>query len=316
MLTADALARHPAVFPSLFGVTAAELETLFADYEAARDRRRAASRTTRAGTPRVRKVGGGDTPKLDGRTQLLLALFWLRVYPTYEVLGFFFALHKTNARHTARAVLAVLRTLDDFPLDDPDPATRTPVGKADQVMAAFPEVRLVIDGKEQRTERPKGYAAQKPYYSGKKKAHTLKSQVGVAPNGRIESVSDSYPGSTHDLTVLRLTELVDRLPAGAGAMMDKGYVGIGRDHPDRPLVIPAKAVRNRPLTDEQKAGNRVIASHRIVVEHALAQLNRFEVLTQTYRHRRDEHGAVVRAVAVLVNRRTAFTPLKTYPPAP
>ena len=311
MLTADALARYPAVYPSLFGVTAAEFETLFADYQVARDRRRAASRTTRRGTPRVRAVGGGDTPKLDDRTQLLLALFWLRVYPTYEVLGFFLGLHKTNARHTARAVLAVLRTLDD-----PDPTTRTPVGKADQVMAAFPEVRLVIDGKEQRTERPKGYTTQKPYDSGKKKAHTLKSQVGVAPSGRIESVSGSYPGSVHDLTVLRLTKLVDRLPAGAGAMMDKGYVGIGRDHPDRPLVIPAKAARNRPLTDDQKAGNRVIASHRIVVEHSLAQLNRFEVLTQTDRHARPEHGDVVRAVAVLVNRRTAVTPLKTYPPAP
>ena len=316
MLTADAVARFPAVFPSLFGVTAAEFETLFADYEAARDRRHAASRTTRRGTPRVRKPGGGDTPKLDDRTQLMLALFWLRVYPTYEVLGFFFALHKTNARHTARAVLAVLRTLDDFPLDDPDPAARTRVGEPDAVMAAFPDIRLVIDGKEQRTERPKGYSRQKPYYSGKKKAHTLKSQIGVAPNGRIESVSDSYPGSMHDLTVLRLTKLVDRLPVGAGAMMDKGYVGIGGDHPDRPLVVPAKAARNRPLTDEQKAGNRVIASHRIVVEHSLAQLNRFEVLTQTYRHARREHGDVVRAVAVLVNRRTAVTPLKTYPPVP
>ena len=124
MLTFDALARFPAVFPSLFGVTAAEFDTLFADYEAARDRLRAASRTTRRGTPRVRAVGGGDTPDLDDRTQLLLALFWLRVYPTYEVLGFFFARHKTNARHTARVVLAVLRTLDRFPSNRS--AIRTP----------------------------------------------------------------------------------------------------------------------------------------------------------------------------------------------
>jgi hypothetical protein len=246
---------------------------------------------------------------------VLLALFWLRVYPTYEVLGFFFALHKTNARHTARAVLAVLRTLDQFPFDDPDPAARTPVGDPTEVMATFPAVRLVIDAKEQRTQRPSGYAAQKPYYSGKKKAHTLKSQVGVSPGGRIETVSDSFPGSIHDLTVLRGTKVVDRLPAGSGAMLDKGYVGVGKDHPDRPLVLPAKAARGRPLTDDQKAGNRVIASHRIVVEHVMAQLNRFEVLTQTYRHKRTEHGAVVRAVAVLVNRRTAVTPLKRYPKA-
>jgi hypothetical protein len=312
MLTADAVLRHPAIFPALFGITAAEFDPLFADYSAARDRLRAAATTTRRGTPRVRKPGGGDTPKLDDRTRLLLALFWLRVYPTYEALGFFFGLHKTNARHTARGALAVLRTLGHFPFDDPDPTARTPVGDPAEVMAAFPEVRLVIDAKEQRTQRPNGYAAQRPYYSGKRKAHTLKSQVGVSPTGRIEAVSDSFPGCTHDLTVLRATGLVDRLPDGAGAMLDRGYVGLPADHPERPLVIPAKAGRNRPLTDEQRAGNRVIASHRIVVEHAMAQLNRFEVLTQTYRHRRSEHGSVVRVVAVLVNRRTAVTPLKTY----
>ena len=33
----------------------------------------------------------------------MLALFWLRIDPTYEVLGFFLALHKTNVRRTARS---------------------------------------------------------------------------------------------------------------------------------------------------------------------------------------------------------------------
>ena len=75
---------------------------------------------------------------------------------------------------------------------------------------------------------------------------------------RHAAVGCSGSRSVHDLTVLRLTKLVERLRIGAGAMMDKGYVGIGGEHPDR------------PLTDEQKAGIRVIASHRIVVEHSLA----------------------------------------------
>jgi hypothetical protein len=46
-------------------------------------------------------------------------------------------------------------------------------------MAAFPHVRVIIDGKEQRTNRPTGSEAQKPYYSGKKKTHTLKNQPVV-----------------------------------------------------------------------------------------------------------------------------------------
>ncbi len=95
--------------------------------------------------------------------------------------------------------------------------------------AAFPEVRLVIDGKEQRTQRPKRYAAQKPYYSGKKKTHTLKSQVAVTPTGRVASFS----GSMHDRIVRRMTKLVDRLPVGVGAMKDMGYVAIRAGRPAR-----------------------------------------------------------------------------------
>jgi hypothetical protein len=60
----------------------------------------------------------------------------------------------------------------------------------------------------------------------------------------------------------------------------------------------------------------VVAGYRIVVEHALAQLNRFTVLRQTYRgwHTRHAkaHSQVVRVVARLVNRRTKVCPLKTY----
>jgi len=50
-----------------------------------------------------------------------------------------------------------------------------------------------------------------------------------------------------------------------------------------------------------------------VVEHAMAQLNRFTVLRQVFRgQQRARHGQVVRVVAMLVNRRLRVKPLKTY----
>ena len=79
------------------------------------------------------------------------------------------------------------------------------------------------------------------------------------------------------------------------------------------IVIPYKASRGHPLTAEQKAFNRVVARHRIVVGHAMAQLNRFTVLRQVFRARkRWRHSEVVRVVAKLVKRRTQLKPLKTY----
>ena len=80
-----------------------------------------------------------------------------------------------------------------------------------------------------------------------------------------------------------------------------------------PVIIPFKASRGRPLTEEQGAFNREVARCRIVVEHTMAQLNRFTVLRQVFRgKRRERHSRVTRVVAKVVNRRLAVTPLKTY----
>jgi hypothetical protein len=241
-----------------------------------------------------------------------MAMMWLRVYPTYEVLGFFFALHRRNAQLNVRSALDVLDALDDFPFDRPGPG-RQKLRSPAEVMAAFPQVRVIIDAKEQRVNKPRGEQRQRPYYSGKKKAHTLKTQVVVNPRGQVEAVSDSVPGSTHDLTLLVESGVLRGLADGEAAMMDKGYAGVGKHYPAVPVVLPYKKPRGGALSDEQRGHNREVARHRVVVEHTMAQLNRFCVLRQVFRGKqRDRHGKVVRVVAKQVNRRLAVKPLKSY----
>jgi hypothetical protein len=314
MLRYDALCHHPDAFLSLTGLTRAEFDRLAAEFEATeRDARGAATATRRDRQPLRNAPGAGHPYHNDARSRLLMALVWLRTYPTYEVLGLFFGLHKRNAQLNVRAALEVLDGLDDFPFDRPG-RDREKLRSAAAVMAAFPQVRVIIDAKEQRINRPEGFEAQKPYYSGKKKAHTLKTQVAVDPRGRIETISDSVPGgANHDLTLLRASGVLERLAEGEGVMLDKGYVGVKASYPEVPIIIPFKASRGHPLTEGQKEANRVVARHRIVVEHTMAQLNRFTVLRQVFRgQRRERHGGVVRAVAKLVNRRLSVKPLRTY----
>lgn len=313
MFAYESLAHHPSAFRSLTGMTPAEFEPLLTAFREAQDRLLQSRGTTRRGQPRRRAAGAGHPFRHDDRHRLLLALVWLRVYPTYELLGFFFGLHKRNAQLNVRAVLDVLGTLDGFPFDGPDPG-RKPLRSAAEIMTAFPEVRVIIDGKEQRVNRPTGYEAQKPYYSGKKKAHTVKTQIVVDPCGRIEGVSDSVPGgANHDLPLLCGSGVLEQLAPGEAAMVDKGYVGVANYFPDVPVVIPFKASRSQPLTEEQRAYNRKVARYRIVVEHTMAQLNRFTVLRQVFRgQQRSRHGQVIHVVAKLVNRRLLVKPLKTY----
>jgi hypothetical protein len=313
MLSYDELCRHPAAFPSLTGVTRAEFDELLARFRQAEADLRARSDTTRKDKkPRQRAAGAGrryDNPACD---RLLMALMWLRVYPTYEVLGFFFDLHKRNAQLNVLAALEALDALSDFPFGRPGP-DRKKARTAAEVMAAFPQVRVIIDAKEQRINKPQGEERQKPYYSGKKKAHTVKTQVVVNTRGQIEAVSESVPGSTHDLTLLVGSGVMGGLGQGEGAMTDKGYVGLDKHYPDVPLVMPYKKPRGGELSELQRGHNREVSRHRIVVEHTMAQLNRFTVLRQVFRgKRRERHSEVTRVVAKVVNRRLAVTPLKTH----
>src|SRR4051812_8454297 len=112
MLSYDALCRHPAAFPSLTGLNRAEFEALPVEFESAeRDLRVAASETRRDRKPLTKAPGAGHPYRNDARSRLLMALAWLRVYPTYEVLGSFFGLHKRNAQLNVRAALEVLDAL-------------------------------------------------------------------------------------------------------------------------------------------------------------------------------------------------------------
>lgn len=239
---------------------------------------------------------------------------------TYEVLGYFYDLNKTTIEDNLKDVLATLDTMTTFTFERPT-AERIRLNSPQAVMTAFPDVRLVIDAKEQRIQRPKntpdgdGHPRdnQKAYYSGKKKAHTVKNQLAVRPDGLIEALSDSVPGgATHDLTLLRQTDLLAQLTEDEAAMLDKGYDGIQNDYPTVRLHQPYKARRNHPLSDEQQAFNRLVARYRIVVEHPNALLNKFQVLVQVFRHARASHTQTIRIVAGLVNRRIQVTPLKTY----
>ena len=60
---------------------------------------------------------------------------------------------------------------------------------------------LIIDCTEQPIERPS--RKQRCWYSGKKKRHTIKTEIVITENGRIVGVSKPAPGRVHDLKVRR-----------------------------------------------------------------------------------------------------------------
>lgn len=84
---------------------------------------------------------------------------------------------------------------------------------------------VVLDGTVLLIDR---IAADRPYYSGKKKHHGMNAQVIADPAGRLIWASDALPGATHALTAARTHGIPAALAAGGvKCWADKAYQGAG-----------------------------------------------------------------------------------------
>ena len=143
---------------------------------------------------------------------------------------------------------------------------------------------------------------QRSWYSGKKKRHTLKTQVVInVATHLIMCVATAF-GSMHDLTLFRHSDV--RVHRETALIGDAGYQGLCHDHGHS--ITPHKASKNRPLTPEDRHENRVLASTRLRVEHVIRQMKIFRVLKEVYRHRRRRFALRANLIAALCNHSNAF----------
>jgi hypothetical protein len=314
------LQRYPSVFQSLTGLRIGEFDQLMKDVTPLYAEAELARHSlTWQGHSRKRAVGGGPHFTLGTRDQLLLTVVWLRQYPTNEVLGFLFGVSDSTVSRWVNRWLFVLAKVGKDQMRMPDPG-RKHRRTLDDLLREIPELGVVIDTFEQGVQRPKskrgnpkGREEADKWYSGKKKRHTVKSQLGVDRNsGAIVDVGDSVPGPTNDLALLKQSKLMDRLPGGVSGEGDLAYVGIATLHPYKlgftPRRKPRGADKHRPRgTDKERppediAYNTAFAKSRIVVEHTILRMRRYQCLWQIDRHHRKGHTERVAAVAGLVNR--------------
>jgi hypothetical protein len=296
------LANHPAVFRAMTGLTVAEFAALAAE---ALPALAAADRARLSRADRRRAIGAGHPTALAPRDQVLLTVVWLRRYPTDAVLGYLYGVDEATVRRTRRRVLPVLEALGRATMRLPDPGKfRRPT--LDALLAETPGLAVLVDTFEQPVQRPRDRAEADRWYSGKKRRHTLKSQVAVnEDDGTVADVPESVRGPTHDLTLLKGSGLLGRLPPQVGALGDLIYQGIAAAHPAGLGATPRKKPRGKERPPEDVAFNRAFARRRVKVEHTIRRLRVYESLTQVDRHHRKGHTARVVAVAGLVNRQLA-----------
>jgi hypothetical protein len=309
MLNYNVLSRKPLIFKSFTGLEVQEFDALYsktqesyAAYEEKRLHRE----------DRKRRIGAGHPFKLPLKDRLVMLLMYHRLYVTSTLLGFLFNLGQSNVLKNIRMLEPHVKEVLPLPRKLHQKAGR--LGTLDEVEALFPGFKAFLDATEQEIPRPRDRGKRRTHYSGKKKRHTVKTQITVNADGLILHKTPHARGSRHDYALFKWRH--PRLPDNVCLGVDLGYDGVQNDYPGVNVLVPFKrrspgrgkrGVKARELTCEEKAYNQRLSGERAVVEHAISRLKKFRIMAHEFRNRLKHYDIMTDIVCGLVNLRITGT---------
>ena len=233
--------------------------------------------------PQIKKRG---CPwKLKTEEQILVTLEYWREYRTYFHLATDWGVSESTICRIVHRVENMLMASGKFRLP----------GKK-HLIRGFEKIQVtVMDVTETAIERPK--RGQKWFYSGKKKRHTLKSQLVIEQKTGLIICTFFGRGKQHDFALFKLSRV--RFHPSTDSLQDSGYQGISQYHHNS--YIPKKKPQKRELSSLEKDYNRELAKQRIGIEHVNRRLKIFQILAQRYRNRRRRYGLRCNLLAAIYN---------------
>ncbi len=216
----------------------------------------------------------------------LMALIYYRTYTTMIWLGFLFNLNGSTISRLINRVeplLAKIMTINK-----------------ERALSEEDLQACLIDATEQKTQRP-STEDQKPFYSGKKKQHTIKTEMKTTLKGEITNISKSVPGSMHDYALRKAQPALDE---NERAYVDSGYQGLQSEH--TATELPFKASKHKTLDEESKLYNTALSKIRVKVEHVFGDIKVFGIMKDVYRNSRESYNQKFIIIAGLVNARNGF----------
>ncbi len=256
---------------------------------------------------RKRSIGAGRPYKLEVDKMLIMILLYYKMYITQELLGCLCHIDQSAVSRILAKALPLIEEAADPTLKDrlnraAEGIREKRIGNIQDLWKEYPDLRDVsIDATEQPIPRSKNYERQKKHYSGKKKRHTIKAQVTASSTNRILDISDSYPGSIHDKTILENEGTIEKIPQLTPIRLDLGYQGIHKEHPDHYLLLPFKKRKKSTLTNLEMEMNRVHSKRRVIAEHAIGRCKQYKILSHTFRQPLNKHNQTFRNIAALSN---------------
>lgn len=319
MFTESMLRKHPALVRAFTGIPAKEfwemiekMEVQLPDYEKGRHIR----------DGRERAVGAGRKFDQTLAQRTVAVLSYLRLHVPQLVIALMFGLKQCDISRDLRRLLPLIIAVLPCPevwgvvKNDSEPEALTIL-----LLEQLADERVLVDATEQRVLRPsKDNETRKRYYSGKKKAFTLKTQIVSDGEHHILAISDSVPGAMHDKKLSDEVQTVERLPDGCEADADKGYQGMAgqvsliniyipetdteQRIPRLTVCTPIKKRKGIKLTGQQQEFNSQLSAIRVRVEHCIGWVKNWAIIANRFRCSHLIYTAVMQTVCGLVNEQT------------
>ena len=289
------LCKKPLLFRSLTGLTvpefdqiSTEMDSKYEEYE----RRRLSRRK------RKRDVGAGRPFKLKPRERLLMLLVYYRLYITYALSGFLFDLDQSNVFRDLNILESLLK--ECIPLPKKIYKRTKRLRTIDEVEQYFPGFKAFIDSTEQEIPRPKNKRKRKSYYSGRKRKHTVKTQLMVNTGGLILHKTGHSNGRKHDYDIYKHNHPTIT-PSQVDNIVDLGYLGIEKDFPTVKSVLPIKKKKNTSLSNDDMRYNKNHSRLRIIVEHTICKIKKFGIMGTKFRNKLRRYNNISDIVSGILN---------------
>lgn len=284
----------PGRLRALTGMTVTALGELLARTVPELERRRAQARQRRP--HRQRALGGGAKRKLATAQEVLLVLIYLRHNVAHEVVGHLFAVSADTSENLFHEIVPLLREL--FPANRFEAERRLRGGNGAPWQVEELD-RVLIDSFETAIPRPSHKERQARLYSGKKKRHTLKTQLLTDTHGEVLDVDAGHRGPAADKKIYEAGTVATQFPQAA-KQADLAYLGTAG------VETPHRKPRGGQLSETQRAENRQLAAVRVHVEHGIRRVKGFRIVRENYRHAIGLFPMVVSAVVGLVHLNRIF----------
>jgi hypothetical protein len=301
LLNYDKLSKKPLLFRSFTGLELSEFDSICKQVESKYPKYEIKRLSKRK--DRKRNLGAGRHFKHTTRDRFVMLLVYYKLYITNALTGFLFDLDQSNVHRDIRYMEPIVSNCIPLPSKLYNITRR--LRTVEEVELYFLGFKAFIDSTEQEIPRPIDKTRRKEYYSGKKKRHTVKTQLLVNKKGEILHKPNKHKkGRQHDYAVYK--DDYPTTPKSVKNYYDLGYVGIEKDFPDVKAVLPVKKKRNTDLTEKEKMYNKRHRRQRVIVEHTICRIKKFGVMGNKYRNRLKRYDTMSDIVSGLVNYRIRY----------